>query len=103
MVVLFELGRHALRWRIVDIESQVFYPSERGAGEFAVEAARSSYQTSVEVGAVIRRYWDHYLGCLLGLAQASGNQIGMAGGPKYVMKSPNDVYEIRIGRSMIFS
>jgi hypothetical protein len=68
VVVLFELGRHALRWRIVDIESQVFYPSERGAGEFAVEAARSSYQTSVEVGAVISAIgitaWAVYLAWL---------------------------------------
>jgi hypothetical protein len=52
-VVLFELGRHAMKWRIVDIESQVVYPSERGLGEFAVEAARDSYQTSVEIGLVI--------------------------------------------------
>ncbi|NQW21539.1 MAG: hypothetical protein HQ477_12605 [Chloroflexi bacterium] len=52
-VVLFELGRHALKWRIVDIESKVVYPSERGAGAFAVETARDSYQTSVEIGLVI--------------------------------------------------
>jgi hypothetical protein len=44
-----ELGRHALLWRIVDIESQVFHPSERAAAN-VVDVARNGYHTSVDIG-----------------------------------------------------
>jgi hypothetical protein len=52
-IVLFELGRHAMKWRVVDIEFRVGHTSERTAGEFAVEAALGSYQTVVEIGLVL--------------------------------------------------
>ena len=48
-----ELGRHALLWRVVDIESQVVFPSERTEPQVAIEAVRTGYHTSVDVGLAI--------------------------------------------------
>jgi len=50
VVAGIELGRHALLWRVVDIESQVVFPSERTEPQIAVEAVRTGYHTSVDVG-----------------------------------------------------
>jgi hypothetical protein len=50
IVIGVELGRHVLLWRVVDIESQVSFASERTEPQFALEAARTGYHGAVDLG-----------------------------------------------------
>jgi len=65
IIVGFELVRAALRWRIVEIESLVVNPSERGVTQFALQGPRTDYHTSVEIGlwitGVVMVGWVLYL------------------------------------------
>jgi hypothetical protein len=53
IVAVFELGLHALRWRVVDIEQRVIHPSERVEPQIAVEVVRTGYHASVDLGLAI--------------------------------------------------